>query len=150
MATKLAELTIDLRTVRKGKGRIAASHPVEQADLVVDLLLSFRGQAIDEIVDGLNAVPVPVIHGLHDGSLGAGVRQDARVMGARYGRFRTVRQSPSPAFQDGCWRPRRWVDTGETRSRHEPFENRLAKRSAEDVPIWCALGRLGTAERTAL
>jgi hypothetical protein len=67
VATKLAELTIDLRTVGKGKGRIAASHPVEQADLVVDLLLSFRGQAIDGIVDGLNAVPVPVIHGLPDG-----------------------------------------------------------------------------------
>jgi hypothetical protein len=72
VATKLPELTIDLRTVRKGEGRIVAPHPIEEADLVVDLLLSFGGQAVDEIVDGLNAVPVPVVHGLHDGSLGAG------------------------------------------------------------------------------
>jgi hypothetical protein len=70
VATKLAELAIDLRSVRKGEGRVVASHPIEQADLIVDLLLPFGGQAVDEIVDGLNAVAVPVVHGLHDGSLG--------------------------------------------------------------------------------
>jgi hypothetical protein len=48
------------------------SHPVEEANLVVDLLLSFGGKAVDEIVDRLNAVPVSVVHGLHDGSLGIG------------------------------------------------------------------------------
>jgi hypothetical protein len=65
VTAQLAELAVDLRAMWVRQRRVGACEPVEHSDLEVELLLSFRGQRIDEIVDGLDAVAVPVVHRLH-------------------------------------------------------------------------------------
>ncbi len=67
VASQLAELPIDLRAVRERERRVVAGQAIQEADLVVDLLLSFRCEAVDEVVDRLPAVLVAVVQSLHVG-----------------------------------------------------------------------------------
>ena len=92
---QLPELPVDLRTVRERKRRVVVGDPVQQADLEVDLLLPLRRESVHEVVDGLPAVLVTVVNGLHS------------VRGPRSGKTHTRRGGAARATSSRVGVPRR-------------------------------------------
>ena len=65
VAAQLAQLSGHLRRVRERQWRIGWLEHVEPVNLVVDDRRVPRGEAVDELVDGLLAVAIAVLDGLH-------------------------------------------------------------------------------------
>jgi hypothetical protein len=73
MAPQLAELSLNLRAVRKRKVRLGGREHVQPIDLIVECHLALRVQPIDEVVYRLGAVSGAVVDGLklgHNSNVG--------------------------------------------------------------------------------
>ncbi len=64
MTAQLAKLALDLRAVREGQVRPARAEQVEALDLLVEHRLGARIEALDEVIDRLDAVGSAVVDGL--------------------------------------------------------------------------------------
>jgi hypothetical protein len=61
MAPELAQLSLDLRAVRKREVRLGSREHVQPIDLIVECHLALRIQLIDEVVYRLGSVSSAVI-----------------------------------------------------------------------------------------
>lgn len=67
MAAQLTELSLDLGAMRKGKRWIILVGRIQEPDVPVQRVLSFRVESADEFVDRLPPGRIAVVDGLHPG-----------------------------------------------------------------------------------